>query len=105
LIEGLHVHPERMRQNIEAMRGFVHAEQVMLALANKIGKQSAHKLVYDLAMLGHERNLSLKQALRQDGRMASLLSDDEISGLFDLDKSIGCCEEMVDRVLEGIHLP
>jgi adenylosuccinate lyase len=105
LIEGLQINPERMLQNIEATRGFVHAEKVMLALAKKIGKQSAHRLVYDIAMLGHERNMPLKQALMQDSQIASLLSGDEISSLFDLDKSIGCCAEMIDRVIEGVHLP
>ncbi|MGZ8096998.1 MAG: hypothetical protein ACXWUD_12230, partial [Methylosarcina sp.] len=105
LLKDLQVNPERMLQNIEATRGFVHAEKVMLALAKKIGKQSAHRLVYDIAMLGHERNMPLKQALMQDGQIASLLSGDEIIGLFDLDKSIGCCAEMIDRVIEGIHLP
>ncbi|MGZ8200858.1 MAG: 3-sulfopropionylcysteine synthase XcbD [Methylosarcina sp.] len=105
LLKDLQVNPERMLQNIEATRGFVHAEKVMLALAKKIGKQSAHRLVYDIAMLGHERNMPLKQALMQDGQIASLLSGDEIIGLFDLDKSIGCCAEMIDRVIKGIHLP
>lgn len=105
LIEGLQINAERMRQNIEAMKGFVHAEKVMLALAEKIGKQSAHKLVYDIAMHGHEQNMPLKQALMQNSQIASLMSDDEISLLFDLDKSVGCCAEMIDQVIARINLP
>lgn len=105
LIEGLQINAERMLQNIEAMKGFIHAEKVMLALAEKIGKQSAHKLVYDIAMQSQEQNMPLKQALMQNSQIASLLSVDEISLLFDLDKSVGCCAEMIDQVIARINLP
>jgi adenylosuccinate lyase len=105
LIEGLQINAERMLQNIEAMKGFIHAEKVMLALAEKIGKQSAHKLVYDIAMQSQEQNMPLKQALMQNNQIASLLSVDEISLLFDLDKSVGCCAEMIDQVIARINLP
>lgn len=105
LIEGLQINAERMLQNIEAMKGFIHAEKVMLALAEKIGKQSAHKLVYDIAMQGQEQNMPLKQALMQNSQIASLLSIDEINSLFDLDKSVGCCAEMIDQVITRINLP
>lgn len=105
LIEGLQINAERMLQNIEAMKGFIHAEKVMLALAEKTGKQSAHKLVYDIAMQGQEQNMPLKQALMQNSQIASLLNEDEINLLFDLDKSVGCCAEMIDQVIARINLP
>ncbi|MFQ5922786.1 MAG: adenylosuccinate lyase family protein, partial [Anaerolineales bacterium] len=50
MIANLAVHPERMLDNLEATQGYVLSEAVMLALANNIGKQTAHTLVYETAM-------------------------------------------------------
>ena len=47
---NLVIHTDRMRANLDATRGFVFSEAVMLALAARIGKQSAHTLVYETAM-------------------------------------------------------
>ncbi len=104
LLQGLQINTEHMKNNIAATRGYVYAERVMLALANKIGKQSAHKMVYDIAMQGHQSNLSLKQAMLQDSQLLSLLSEDEINGLFDVDNSIGSCAEMIDQVIAQINV-
>jgi adenylosuccinate lyase len=50
LLEHLEVNADRMRDNLLATKGFVQAEHVMLALSPKLGKQSAHALVYRVAM-------------------------------------------------------
>nr|HIL76915.1 adenylosuccinate lyase family protein [Rhodospirillales bacterium] len=105
LIQGLQINTERMRQNIDATKGFVNAENVMLTVASKIGKQSAHELIYTIAMRAHEHNKPLKQALLDNNQVCELLTQDEINSLFDLEKSVGYCAEMVDQVIEGINLP
>lgn len=103
LLKDLQVHPQRMRANILATNGFVHAEAVMLALALKIGKQSAHRLVYEVAMQAHNEGMHLKQALIRHRQTASLLNNDEIEILFDPEQSTGVCGEMVDRVIDRLQ--
>jgi adenylosuccinate lyase len=105
LLADLQVHEQRMRANLDGGRGLIFGERTMLALARKIGKQSAHRLVYEIAMHAQQERLHLKEALRLDVRIAGLLAADEIESLFDLRASIGHCSEMVERVIRSIRLP
>src|SRR5205807_1171575 len=50
VLGGLEVHADKMRRNLDALGGFLMSERVMFALADKVGKQSAHELVYDVSM-------------------------------------------------------
>ncbi len=99
LLENIEVDVERMRANLLATRGFVQAERVMLALTPTLGKQSAHELVYRIAMEATERGISLREALLSEPRITALLGVPELDYLFDLERSTGFCAEMVDRVL------
>jgi adenylosuccinate lyase len=103
LLKDLQVHPQRMRANILATDGYVHAEAVMLALAGKIGKQSAHRLVYEISIQAQNDGMHFKQALIRDRQILDLLNSDEIETLFDLEQSTGMCGEMVDRVLDRLQ--
>ncbi len=51
-LSGLTVKTDRMRANLDLLGGFLMSERVMFALAEKVGKQSAHELVYAAAMQG-----------------------------------------------------
>ncbi len=99
LLEHLEVNVERMRDNLFATKGFVQAEHVMLALAPKLGKQSAHALVYRLAMDAAERGVPLREAVLAEPQIVAQLGATEIENLFDVGQSTGCCAQMVDRVL------
>ena len=105
LLKDLQVNRERMRANIIATNGFIHAEAVMLALAKTLGKQSAHQLVYEVAMQAQSKGLHLKQALINNPQIHAILNNDEIDALFDLGQSTGVCADMVDQVIAQIHLP
>ena len=72
---------------------------VMLALAKKLGKQTAHRLVYEAAMEAHEAKRPLKDVLSEKERIRRHLSAEEIEELFDYRQNIGLCRELVDRVL------
>lgn len=64
-----------MRDNLLATKGFVQAEHVMLALAPKLlGKQSAHVLVYRVAMEAAERGTTLREALLAEPQIVSRVS-------------------------------
>jgi adenylosuccinate lyase len=99
LTRNLVVHADRMHANLEATGGFVLSEAVMLALAARIGKQSAHTLVYDTAMNGHSTGRGLKEAILANPQICAHLSSSEIEALFDYRQHTGQCGAMVDRVL------
>jgi adenylosuccinate lyase len=104
LLKDLQVNQQRMRANIMATNGFIHAEAVMLTLAKTIGKQSAHQLVYEVTMLAQSEGLHLKQSLINNRQISAILTNDAIDALFDLEQSTGVCADMVDQVIAQIHL-
>jgi len=100
MTKHLDVHAERALANLEASKGFVLSEAVMLKLAEHIGKQSAHTLVYETAMKAHEADRPLKDAVLDNDAIREHLSAEAIEGLFDYRRHAGFCSEQVDRVLE-----
>jgi adenylosuccinate lyase len=72
----------------------------MLALARKIGKQSAHDLVYQVAMTAYEDKRSLKSCIEENELIMSHLSIEEIESLFEQKNQLGLCPEFVDRTIE-----
>ena len=103
LTENLDVHSDRMLANLEATGGFALSEKVMLALAVRIGKQSAHTLVYEAAMAAHAEGRGLKEALLEHAQIRVYLSQDEIEALFDYRQHTGHCGAMVDQVLAELR--
>jgi adenylosuccinate lyase len=93
-----------MRTNILATNGFIHAESVMLTLAKKLGKQSAHQIVYEVSMQAQSEGLHFKQALINNQQITAILNNDEMDALFDIEQSTGVCADMVDQVIAQIHL-
>jgi adenylosuccinate lyase len=103
VLEHLEVNVDRMRDNLLAANGFVQAEHVMLALAPKLGKQSAHALVYRVAMKATERDMPLRAAVLAEPQIVALLGVAGIESCFDVAGGAGCCAQMVDRVLAQTH--
>jgi adenylosuccinate lyase len=103
LIANLEVFPERMRANLEATRGFVLSEGVMLALADRIGKQSAHRLVYDATMAAHGSGRTLEETILASPEMMAHLTREDVRALLDYRAASGHCGAMVDRVLADVE--
>lgn len=100
LLANLDVDAKRMQANLQALRGFTQAESLMLALAPMLGKQSAHALVYRVAMAAAENGLSLKEAVPAEAEIVEKLGAEALERLFDVEQSTGFCGQMVDRVLK-----
>ena len=99
LLKHLEVREGRMQDNLLATRGFVYAERIMLAMAPLLGKQSAHDLVYRVAMEASERGVDLREAVLAEPEIAARLGIARIENLFVPAESVGYCGEMVDRVI------
>jgi adenylosuccinate lyase len=99
VISGLHVDAARMRRNLDALGGFLLSERVMFELSEKVGKQTAHDLVYEASMHGIENNLSFEDALMQNPRVKQAMSAAEIKAVLDPATYVGRAPEIVDEVL------
>ncbi len=96
---NLQVDEAGMWRNLEASRDFVLSEGVMLALAQKVGKQSAHEIVYSTAMAAFEADRPLQEVVLENEQITAHLSPAEIDRLFDYRQQLGLCPEFVDRVV------
>lgn len=100
LLQHLDIREDRMRDNLLATRGFVLAERLMLALAPQLGKQSAHELVYRVAMAAIEQKTNFRDAVLAEPAIANRLGAARIEELFAPENNAGHCGEMVDRVIK-----
>ncbi len=85
VLEGLRVFPERMRQNLEATRGVIFSQQVLLALARAgAAREAAYRLVQGHAMRAWEDGADFQAALLGDPEIGKYLSPADIEKCFDL---------------------
>jgi adenylosuccinate lyase len=99
LLEHLEVDEQRMRRNLEATEGSICSEAIMLALAKKVGKQTAHQMLHRIAQRAAESGKSFRQTIAVDAGVSARLSPEEIGDLLDSSRQTGQCQLLVDRVL------
>ena len=95
LAAGLRVDEQRMRENVDAQRGYVLAEPAMLALGAEIGPRRAHELVQAAAARGREPAQTLREALAADPEIAALLSPERLEALLRPELALGAADELV----------
>lgn len=100
VLNGLVIYPERMRQNLDQTAGLMLSEAVMLALAAKIGRQSAHDIVYECSMRTIEEKIPFRQTLLAHSVVSAHLSPAEIDRLLDPIQYTGLSRSFVDRVIQ-----
>ncbi len=99
VLSGLTVDVPRMRRNLDLLGGFLLSERVMFALSEKVGKQTAHDLVYEASMHGIEHGVSFEQALLQNRKVKDALPPEALRAALDPTTYIGLAPQIVDKVL------
>jgi 3-carboxy-cis,cis-muconate cycloisomerase len=98
LLEGLTVDAARMRRNLDATRGMITAEAVMMALAPALGRDAAHHLVAAACRQALEQDRHLLEVLRAEPRVTAHLSGEQLESLLDAENYTGLSGAFVDRV-------
>jgi 3-carboxy-cis,cis-muconate cycloisomerase len=101
VLRGLMVYPENMTRNLDMLHGLLLSENVMLTLGEKIGRQAAHELVYELCMEAFEKRVPFKKLLLQDKRVNQHLTERQLNSLLDPAKYTGLAAQFVERVTGG----
>jgi 3-carboxy-cis,cis-muconate cycloisomerase len=97
--EGLEVHPEKMRENLDATGGMLLAENVTTVAAERLGRLKAHDLVQTACRRALEEGKPLREALLEDDAFGEVLSEGEIDAALDPAGYLGSAGEFVDRAL------
>jgi 3-carboxy-cis,cis-muconate cycloisomerase len=88
LLEGLQVHTDRMRSNLDITGGLLMTESVVTALTPSLGRAKAQEIVEDAARRVMDEGVSLKEAL----------PDVDDSALAP-ESYLGAASELIDRAL------
>jgi adenylosuccinate lyase len=99
VLSGLVVNVDKMRSNLDLLGGFLLSERVMFVLSGKIGKQTAHELVYEVSMHGIETGITFEKALMENRQVRDALSEKELRAALDPTTYVGHAPQIVDEVL------
>ncbi|KAL6916549.1 hypothetical protein ACHAP8_007030 [Fusarium lateritium] len=100
-LSGLQVNSNAMKANLESTRGLIVAEAVMMKLAEFVGRQEAHEIVYGACVAAVEKDLSLIESLQKIDEVTQHLSTEQLLLLVDPTNYLGCCRLMVDELLKS----
>ncbi|ATZ61021.2 MAG: adenylosuccinate lyase [Methanosarcinales archaeon Met12] len=103
IIKNLRFNPENIRRNLELLRGVNMAEAVMIALAKKVGRQEAHRVVRKCAMEAHTSGEHMRDVLLKEAIVTKHLTPDEIEHLMDPNNYIGTAVEQVESVVKKLR--
>lgn len=99
ILKGLVVKPKNMLKNLHLLGGLLLSERIMFALAERLGKQTGHELVYELSMKSVDEGRSLREVLLEDSQVQEALSPQQLDELLDPTTYVGSAKETVERVL------
>ncbi len=99
ILENLIVYPKHMERNLNAQKGLMMSECVMMHLAAKLGRLTAHDLVYKSCMKAYEAEVPLKDVLMQTPVITENFTEDEVDHMLNPHSYIGLAPEFVDRVV------
>ena len=95
VLEGLRVHPETMRRNLEATGGLVFSHRVLLALLERgLSRDDAYRIVQTAAASALEGTATFRDALARGAG----LTDAELDGLFDYRYYLQHVDVILERV-------
>jgi adenylosuccinate lyase len=99
MTKNMTVHPEKMKTNLNLLKGLLLSESVMIELGKKIGKQSAHEVIYEDSMKSIKEEVDFKQVLLGDPRVNSHLAQAEIDRLLNPREYIGLAPRMAREMV------
>jgi 3-carboxy-cis,cis-muconate cycloisomerase len=96
--EGLTVDPVRMRSNIEATRGVIFAERVVMLLGESLGRDAAHKLLQEAARRSVTEDRRLIEVLKDIPEITRVIPLDVLRELDTPEDYLGAAEEFRKRL-------
>jgi adenylosuccinate lyase len=99
IVDNLIVYPEKMRENLESMRGLVFSGQVLLELAKRgLSREESYRIVQRNAMAVWSGNEDFKSLLAKDPEVGKVLSPAELNEAFDFENQMRQVDTIFQRV-------
>ena len=102
LVANLLVNPGRMRRNLDMGGGLVFSGQLLLDLTAKgVLREEAYGWVQRNAMRAWDQEENFRQLVEQDSDISGVLTAEEISRAFDLQRQLQHVDYIFDRVFKA----
>ncbi len=99
VIEQLVIYPEAMKRNLEATRGLIHSQQVLLALTQKgLSREAAYAAVQGAAMRVWEGGGDFLSEISADPQVSAVLPGPELAALCDIGPHLRHVDTIFARV-------
>ena len=96
IVEGLVVHADRMRRNLDASHGLYFSHRLLLALVDSgLAREAAYRLVQEHAMRAWEEEREFRALVAADPRIADRVDLDTV---FDLDATVRHVDTVFERL-------
>ena len=84
VIENLLIYPDRMKENMDQLKGLVNSQQVLLKLTqSNISREDAYSIVQEIAMQVWDGKGSFLSLLKENKTIKDKISEEELVELFD----------------------
>lgn len=101
MVKTLVVHPDRMLENLDRLKGLIFSQQVLLKLsAAGLGRQEAYELVQRNALKVWDTGRDFKSLLQEDPEIRKHLTEGELEDLFSLDYHLKHVDHIFERVFQ-----
>ena len=102
ILDGLLVYPDRMRENLDQMKGLVFSQSVLLALARAgLSRDQAYAIVQRNAMRVWAGEGSFRDLLAADPELVAALPRGELDACFDPARTLRHVDTIYERVFGG----
>lgn len=86
-----------MYKNVMITQGLINSEKIMMCLVERLGKDHAHELVYEMAMKSTHEHIDYSAVLRAEPQIAHYFSEEEINNLLDPRCYLGLCSVIAEE--------
>jgi adenylosuccinate lyase len=99
VVDQLLVYPARMRVNLEASKGLIYSQAVLLALTKKgLTREKAYEVVQRNAMKTWTYAKTFREFLLEDAAVMKVLTRREVDSLFDIAVHLRQVDRLFKRV-------
>ncbi len=99
ILSGMVIHEKRIASNVKKAASFIGTEALMFALGKKIGKQTAHQIIYESSQQALDQERPLFEILQEHPVASTHLSLSEIEQATDPAQHVGLSAELTDRAI------
>ena len=99
IIKNLVVHPDRMLENLNTLRGLIFSQQILIRLAALgLKRETAYEMVQRNALKVWDTDRDFKTLLLEDDEIREHLTEDELEEIFNIDYHLKHVEDIFERV-------